>query len=362
MALVIVIASFLALIVLHELGHYLFAKKYGVKVEEFGIGLPPRLVGKKVGETIYSLNLLPLGAFVRLEGEEGAVPGPRSFSSKPLWQRAVIVAAGVVAFWLVAVFIFAGLGMTTGVPTGIGDEEVPGALNPRVQILSIAKGSPAEDAGIETGDSIVSMEETGSGAFVSPTTVREVQEFTDANQGLELTVLLQRGQETKQVVLVPRVEPPAGEGPVGVALVRIAFVKYSLWEAPVRAVERTVALTYEILRSLWGLASNLARGQGAPAGVEVMGPVGILHLLSNSFSLGVAQFLSFFAVLAVYLAIFNALPIPAVDGGKLLFLGIEAIRRKPISQVVEQRLSAAVFVLLITLMIWVTIKDIARIL
>ncbi|MDP2735795.1 MAG: site-2 protease family protein, partial [bacterium] len=165
-----------------------------------------------------------------------------------------------------------------------------------------------------------------------------------------------------ETVLVPRVEPPLGEGPVGISLVRTAFVKYPAWEAPLRGVERTASLTYEILRSLWGLGANLVSGQGVPSGVEVMGPVGILHLLSNSFSLGIAQFLSFFAVLSVYLAIFNALPIPAVDGGKLLFLGIEAIRKKPISSAIEQRMSAAVFILLITLMIWVTIKDIARIL
>ncbi|MDP2735032.1 MAG: site-2 protease family protein, partial [bacterium] len=173
MALFVVIISFLVLIVLHELGHYLFARKYGVKVEEFGIGLPPRIVGKKMGETVYSLNLLPLGAFVRLEGEEGVVPGPRSFSSKSLWQRAVIVAAGVVAFWLVAALIFTGLGMTTGVPTGIGDEQVAGVLNPKVQILSVAPDSPAKEAGIEVGDIILSMEEKGSQALLEPTTVRE---------------------------------------------------------------------------------------------------------------------------------------------------------------------------------------------
>jgi len=361
MALFIVIVSFLALVVLHELGHYFFAKKYGVKVEEFGIGLPPRLIGKKIGETVYSINLLPIGAFVRLEGEERVTPGPRSFSAKPIWQRAVIVAAGVVAFWLVAVVIFTGLGATVGIPTGIGDEEVQGVMNPRVQILNVAKDSPAQAAGIELGDNILRMEQRDLGALVEPTKVKEIQDFINSHAGKEIVVLLKRGGETREVALTPRPDPPDGQGAMGVALVRTGFVQYAWWEAPLRGIERTAMLTYEIVRSLGGLLFNLVSGKGVPAGVEVVGPVGIVHLLTNSFSLGIAHFLSFFAVLAIYLAIFNALPIPMMDGGKLLFLGIEAIRKKPISEAIERRVGAVVFALLITLMIWVTIKDVIRI-
>ena len=362
MTLAIVIISFLVLVVLHELGHYLFARKYGVKVEEFGIGLPPRLIGKKVGETIYSINLLPLGAFVRLEGEEHVVPGPRSFSTKPIWQRMVIVAAGVVAFWLIAILIFTGLGVTSGIPTGIGDEEVQGIENPQVQILQIAKDSPAQQAGIELGDRILRMEQKDAGLFVQPTKVSEIQEFTNSHAGKEVLLTVARSTETTEIILVPREDPPLGQGAMGVALVRTALVKYTWWEAPLRAIERTWLITYEIVRSLVGLVANLVKGQGVPNGVEVMGPVGIVHLLTNSLSLGVAHFLSFFAVLAIYLAIFNALPIPMVDGGKLVFLGIEAIRKKPVPEVWERRLSGVVFALLITLMIWVTIKDVIRIL
>ena len=361
MTLIIVLASFLALIILHELGHYLFAKKFGVKVEEFGIGLPPRLIGKKFGETIYSINLLPVGAFVRLEGEEKVVPGPRSFSAKPIWQRMVIVAAGVVAFWLVAVLIFTGLGMTSGIPTGIGDEETQGITNPKVQILAVAKDSPANQAGIELGDNILKMEERNSGVFIEPTKVGEIQSFTDSIKGEEIILTFQRGAEIQQVTLTPRIDPPSGEGAMGVALVRTAFVKYTWWEAPFQAVLRTGKLTFEIVKNLAGLVINLVSGKGVPAGVEFMGPVGIVHLLTSSLSLGIAHFLSFFAVLAVYLAIFNALPIPVVDGGKLLFLGIEAIRKKPVSEVWERRVGAVVFALLITMMIWVTIKDVIRI-
>src|SRR3989338_2290143 len=130
MLFLIAFLSLIGLVVLHELGHFLAAKKFGVKVEEFGIGLPPRLFGKKVGETLYSLNLLPLGAFVRLTGEEGQNSDPRSFGAKPLAQRALIIGAGVVAFWIISFFIFAILGVTTGIPTGVSDETAEGVVNP----------------------------------------------------------------------------------------------------------------------------------------------------------------------------------------------------------------------------------------
>lgn len=358
MLFLIVFFSFLCLIVLHELGHYLFAKKFGVKVEEFGIGLPPRVWGRKIGETVYSLNLLPLGAFVRLEGEEHAVPGPRSFSGKPMWQRAVIVAAGVVAFWAVAAVIFTLLGMTSGIPTGISDQETEGVTNPQVRILGVSKDSPAKEAGIALGDVVLAL--AHGKTALSPTTIREIQQFTSDYPDKEISVTLLRGNETVETSLTARANPPEGQGPLGVALVRTAFVHYPWYMAPAKAIQKTFELSSEIVRSLGGLAASLFAGKGVPEGVEIAGPVGILHLLTSSLSLGVPHFLSFFAVLALYLAIFNALPLPVVDGGKLLFLGIEAVRRKPLPAVFEKNLSAVFFVLLISLMIWVTIKDISK--
>src|SRR3989344_5469047 len=142
MTLAVALLSIGILIILHELGHFLAAKKFGVKVEEFGIGLPPRLFGKRIGETLYSLNLLPLGAFVKLTGEEGQSSDPRSFGAKSLLQRAIIVGAGVVAFWVISFFIFAGLALTTGIPASVSDETTEGVLDPRVRVLAIALASP----------------------------------------------------------------------------------------------------------------------------------------------------------------------------------------------------------------------------
>tara|TARA_Y100000310_G_scaffold320247_1_gene376490 strand:- start:5222 stop:6310 length:1089 start_codon:yes stop_codon:yes gene_type:complete len=361
MSFLIVFISFLLLIVLHELGHFLFAKKFGVKVEEFGIGLPPRLIGKKIGETIYSFNLLPLGAFVRLQGEEEATSGPRSFNQKPLWQRATIIVAGVVAFWIVAALIFIGLAATTGIPSGISDETTQGIVNSQVRIIAVAPDSPAKEAGVALGDTIMRIQDPISASQIEPTTITQVQEFTRDYLGQELLLTLQRGAEISEVNVVARIDPPSEQGPLGVALVRTGMVKYVWYEAPFQGIAHTWKVTHGIVRGLGGFVVQLVQGKGIPEGVEVMGPVGILHLLSNSFSLGIAQFLSFFAILSVYLAIFNALPIPVVDGGKLLFLGIEAIRKKPFPELWEKRISAAFFALLITLMIWITIKDVIRI-
>lgn len=341
--------SLIGLVVLHELGHFLAAKKFGVKVEEFGIGLPPRLFGKKMGETLYSLNLLPLGAFVRLYGEEGESSDPRSFAAKSLLQRALIVGAGVIAFWVISFFIFAGLAFTTGIPAGVSDEATEGVLDPRVKVLAIAPDSPAKTAGLLSGDTVQDFEKVG-----------EFQLFINQHKGKEIVLNIVRAKQVLSIPVTPRAEPPAGEGPLGIQLVRTGNLQYSWYEAPVAAFEKTIGLTLDIVQGLLGTVAGLLGGNGLPEGVGVVGPIGIVDLLRNSFAFGMSHFLSFLATLSIYLAIFNALPIPAVDGGRLLFLALEGIRKKTLGERVEQRVNTFFFVLLITFMIWVTIKDITR--
>lgn len=341
--------SLIGLVVLHELGHFLAAKKFGVKVEEFGIGLPPRLFGKKVGETLYSLNLLPLGAFVRLTGEEGSSSDPRSFGAKSLLQRALIIGAGVIAFWIISFFIFAGLALTTGIPAGVSDDITEGVLDPRVRVLAIAPNSPAGDAGLLPGDTVQDFEKVG-----------EFQSFINQHKGEEIVLNIVRAKQALSILVTPRAEPPAGEGPLGIQLVRTGNLQYSWYEAPVAAFQKTIGLTLDIVQGLLGTIAALFGGKGLPEGVGVVGPIGIVDLLRNSFAFGISHFLSFLATLSIYLAIFNALPIPAVDGGRLLFLALEGIRKKTLGERVEQRVNAFFFVLLITFMIWVTIKDITR--
>ncbi len=346
--------SLIGLVVLHELGHFITAKIFGVKVEEFGIGYPPRLIGKKIGETIYSLNLLPFGAFVKIYGEEKKAVGNQSFSQKPIWQRALIVLGGVVSFWIISVILLSII-MALGTPTIISDEENGRLTGPKVQIAAVSPGSPAEIAGLEVGDTIISLK---SNEELNVNKVKEVQEFTELNKGQQISLKIQRGKEVFETSIVPRVSPPEGEGAMGLALVRTAVKSYPWYEAPFRGTLAVGNLTIAVVRG-WIMAfTNLIKG--LPTGAQLMGPVGIFSLFAQAGQLGAIYFLQFIAIISVYIALFNILPIPALDGGKLLFLAIEKVRRKPVSQKIEQKITAAFFMILIFLMVLVTIKDIAR--
>ena len=353
MIIIIAFFSLIALIIIHELGHFLLAKKFGIKVEEFGIGIPPRIFGKKIGETIYSINLLPLGGFVKLYGHEKRETDPDSFSSKPIWQRALVILGGVVSFWIVAAVLLS-IVVALGVPTVVGDEEA-GLTDPKVQIVSVSKDSPAEQVEIKIGDMIRGIND----APVSK--VKEVQEITQANKGKEMILTIQRGKEVFNVSLVPRESFPAGDGAMGVGLMRIALKSYPWYLAPFKGIIATGNLTLAILDGWVMTLSSLFQGNGMPQGVEVSGIVGIFELFVLVGGLGLSYFLQFIAIIAISLALINALPIPALDGGWLAFLLLEKIRGKPVKQKTEQVISSVFFVLLIALMIWINVRDIIRI-
>jgi regulator of sigma E protease len=354
--------SVIFLLVLHELGHFVIAKRFGVKVEEFGIGYPPRLFGKKFGETLYSLNLLPFGAFVRIPGEDGeekSLDDPRSFNSQSVLKRACILLGGVVSFWIIAAILLS-IAFGMGMPQVISDDETGNLVNPRVQILAVSPGSPAESAGLRAGDSIKSFSFSGSQFFINK--VKEVQEFTDLHKGQEVMVTVERGKEIVEVSLVPRTDSPADEGAMGIALSRTADKSYSFWQAPIKGIEATFEVTGAVIVGWGGVLNSLFSGNGMPKGVQFVGPIGIGSLVAQAAQVGFAYFLQFIAMISIYLAVFNILPIPSLDGGKLVFLLIEKLKGKPVSPKVEQAVTGAVFGVLILLMIFVTAKDIIRLL
>ncbi|HDY72605.1 MAG TPA: RIP metalloprotease RseP [bacterium] len=358
MLITIIIAFFslVGLMTLHEFGHFLFAKKFGVKVEEFGIGYPPRIFGKKIGETIYSLNLLPFGAFVRLPGEIGENHSPDSFSQQPISKRVLIILGGVLSFWIIAAIIFS-IVFTLGAPIAIDDETDGDLINPRVQIVGLAKDSPAEIAGLKIGDAIKEM------SFLDikliPEKTKQIQDFTSNYLGKEINLTIERGKEILHLSLIPRISPPQGEGAMGIALVRTAIKKSPLHLALWEGIVATGDLTVGVIRGYLKAINNVITGK--PSGVQMTGPVGVFQMLSQAQELGITYYLNFLAMISIYLAVFNLMPIPAVDGGKLMFLTIEAIRKKPVSEKVEQNITAVFFVLLIILMVFVTINDINRI-
>ena len=355
MILTIIIAfiSLIILIVIHELGHFLLAKKFGVRVDEFGIGYPPRIWGKKIGETIYSINFLPFGAFVKIFGEDERKKNPRSFSSKPIWQRMLIVLGGVVSFWIVGAILLS-IVFSIGTPHVIDDSIV--AEDAKVQIVSVSSDSPADQVGLRTGDSIKQFSILESQFSIDK--VSQIQEIGENYKGQEVTLTIERGKQVFDVNLTPRVSPPSGEGAIGVGLIRTILKSYAWYQAPVEGIKATGLLTKAILQSFYYIVKSLFQGQGLPAGVQMVGPIGIFNLFTQFGQLGANYFLQFVAIISIYLAVFNLLPIPALDGGKMLFLIIEGVKGRPVKQAVEQRITAFFFTLLLLFMVWVTIKDV----
>lgn len=355
MILIILIAfgSLLGLIVLHEFGHFVMAKKFGVDVEEFGIGYPPRIIGKKFGNTIYSLNLIPFGAFVKIRGEEGGIEDYHSFTGKPLWQRALIILGGVVAFWIIAAVILSVV-FALGMPTPVLDGDNHNLINPKIQVTFISPKSPAEEAGLKPLDTILKIK--SDRGQIETDKVGEVIGFINANKGEKVTLTIDRWGKVSDITLVPRVSVKPGEGAIGIGLARMALVPYPWYEAPFRALDATWRITLSVASSVFNIFNQLFQGKALPSEATPMGPVGIFDFLRNAFLLGVNYFLYFVALISISLAVFNLLPIPALDGGKMLFLGIEFVMKKPVPPKIEQNITAAFFFALIILMLFVTIK------
>lgn len=362
-SILILAVAFLSLIVLmiiHEFGHFIIAKKFGVRVDEFGVGYPPRIFGKKIGETIYSVNWIPLGAFVRIYGEEGGVDDYRSFQNLKIWQRVLIIIGGVAAFWITAIIIFS-IVFAMGADLPVGDQDVQGLTNPQVKVVAVSSNSPASQAGLEIGDTITEVKVNNSRTSIDK--VSDFQTITGDNKGKEVAITIERNGKTLNFNLTPRVDPPAGQGSVGIGLERMAnLIKKTSWyEAPIQGAAYTWQTTFNAVKGLYVTLATLFAGKGAPQGAEFAGPLGITIFLANAASYGIGFFLYFIGTICVLIAIFNLFPIPALDGGKLIFLLIEKIKGKPVSPKIEQVITIIFFAILISLSIFITIKfDIPR--
>ncbi len=360
LTLVIALLSLIALMVIHEFGHFIIAKKFGVQVEEFGIGYPPRLFGRKIGETIYSVNLIPLGAFVRIKGEEGGVDDYRSFSNLKIWKRVLIVIGGVVAFWIASIIIFSVV-FAIGANIPVGDQDLPSSATAKVVIADVAQNSPAETAGIKAGD--VVLKASFAKEVLKINKIKDFQDFTKSHTSEQIVLTVERGGETFDMPVKLRDIAPAGQGLVGVSLERIATLieKYPWYRAPVQGAAYTWDITIKSLQGLYQILADLFSGKGVPQGAEFAGPLGITVFLARAADFGAGFFLYFIGSISVFIAIFNLFPIPALDGGKLVFLAIEKIMKKPVPVKVEQSITVIFFFILISLSLFVTVRfDIPR--
>jgi len=344
----------MSLLILHEWGHFIVAKKLGVRVEEFGLGYPPRLISRKWGETVYSLNLLPFGAFVRIFGEDEKIEENRSFSAKPVWQRMLIVLGGVISFWLAAFIIFSLLSGIWGLPSFVSDDFAGEAA---IQIIDVMPGSPAEKGGLLPGDFILGFK--SERGMLAIDQIGQIQDLAKTNAGKEISLLIKRGKDIIEKKLIPRFSPPSGEGPLGLALVRVAKIKTKWYQAPLKGAEITVKKTIQIPLFLADIFSKIFKKEKI-SGLQIMGPVGMGALMGDALKAGVDNFLLFLAMISIWMACFNMLPVPALDGGRFFFLIIEAIRGKPFPVKLEQRITTFFFLLLVFLMAFVTFKDITH--
>ncbi len=354
---IIVFIIILALLILvHEWGHFKAARHFGIRVDEFGFGFPPKIWGKKMGKTEYTINWIPLGGFVKIFGESREGKGePDSFASKPIWQRMIVISAGVFMNFVLAVVLLT-IGFWYGLPQLVTDENIDRARDINVTITQVMPESPAQSAGFKIGDSVSKLSAAGEQVLVSEP--EQIQEFVKKYKGEEITVLLKRGKEEINVGIVPRVNAPLGEGAMGVALGKVGVVSSAWYKAPWDGLQATVMMTTAFLGGFYELLKNLI--MTGKAGVEIAGPVGIGQMTYQFTQLGFSYLIQFAAILSINLAIINALPIPALDGGRFLFLIIEAVKRSPVSEKVENTFQTVGFALLILLMVAVTIKDVIR--
>ncbi len=342
-------------VLIHEGGHFLTARLFDIKVEEFGFGLPPRLVRLfKKGETEYTLNWLPIGGFVKLYGENGLQEGvedKRAFGSKPIWQRVVVLTAGVIGNFLLAVVLFGVVYSVLGIPTA-----VDGAA-----VSEVVDGSPAAAAGIEEGMIIKEIVVEGESMDVNdvPELITQIENY----KGEEIGLRVEKNGESRVIKLTPRENPPEGEGSLGVVITDSQLKEYPLWQMPFRGVwvgfKEALAWGAEIVLGLKDVFIRLVTGQGIDA-EEVAGPVGIYQVTGQVSKMGIWPLLQFIGVFSVNLAILNMIPFPALDGGRVLLLGVEKIRGKKMEVRVEQWINALGMMILLGLMAAVTLNDVAR--
>ncbi|PIR37909.1 MAG: RIP metalloprotease RseP [Candidatus Zambryskibacteria bacterium CG10_big_fil_rev_8_21_14_0_10_42_12] len=344
-----------ALVLVHELGHFLAAKRAGIRVDEFGIGFPPRLFGIQKGETLYSVNALPFGGFVKLHGEDGEEEGsqdPRSFAKASKYHKTIVMAAGV-AFNFIFAWMLLSVGYMIGIPASpLVDPRVEGSALTVTQVLP---ETPAFDAGFKPGDEIISVD-TGEKVVL----VRTAEETSAliVNGGGELSFLVERGDEQMQLDVTPTIHPETGTNFVGIGMDTLGTLSLPLHEALYEGGKTTITLSTLIVAGLADLIRDAFVGQADLQ--SVTGPVGIAGLAGDALRVGVVEFISFTAIISIHLAILNLIPIPALDGGRLVVLGLEAIRRKPIPTKIVATINMASFALLILLMLFVTYRDVVR--
>lgn len=362
MTVIIFIIVLAVLILVHELGHFIFAKKTGMRVDEFGIGFPPRIFAFKKGETEYSINLLPLGGFVKIFGEnpdEESIKGAdssRSMVNKPRWAQALVISAGVV-FNIIFAWVLISIGLMSGLPVSVEQFDLNKVQDPAVVVLDVVKDSPAEKANLQVGDKLLFMGTTKES--IQDFTTKQMQEFIASHGGEEITILYRRGVQEPITTFATPVDNILDRPAIGITTDMIGTAKFGFFESFKEGLLMTFGLIASTAVGLISFFGGLITGTSNLS--QVTGPVGIAGLAGEAASFGFIYLLSFTAFISINLAVINFIPFPALDGGRLLFIAIESVMRKNIKPIISNSLNLIGFVLLIGMMAVVTYNDILRI-
>jgi len=363
MSIIVFIIILAVLVLVHEFGHFIIAKKSGIKVTEFGLGFPPRLWGKQKGETLYSINAIPFGGFVRIFGEDPddeSLAGPdkaRSIEAKPRYIQASVLVGGVL-FNILFAWLLISIGYMVGLPTP-ENHTGPGIVqNSRLVITSVSPGSPAFDAKIKGGDVILGAVSEGK-YFLNDVNPQALSNFIEAHGTDGVTLNLERGKEKLSINTQAVEGVIAGKVAIGISMDMIGTLKLPVYLAVYEGGKNTIHLVSATAISLLTLLGQAVIGNADIS--EVTGPVGIVGLVGDVSKLGIVYLLSFTAIISINLAVINLFPFPALDGGRLVVVAIEAIRRKAVSPKILNTLNGLGFVLLILLMLVVTFNDVIRI-
>ncbi len=361
---ILIFLVILALLVLvHEFGHFIVAKKSGIRVDEFGLGFPPRVIGKKFGETTYSLNAIPFGGFVKIFGEnpsDETVPGDtadlsRSMARKSKPVQAAVLAAGVsmnVLFaWLIISF-----GLIFGLPTTVDSNNTAGITDAHVVISSVMPKSPAEIAGLKAGDALSSIKTANSdiGANITPDTVHNFI----AKSSEPLMISFSRGTKNFSVTASPAEGIVNGGRAIGVTLDMVGILKLPAYRAFWEGGVQTIQLFKTVEGGIFYFLHDAVLGRADLT--QVAGPVGMVALVGDAKDLGFSYLFFFTALLSINLAVINLIPFPALDGGRLFVLLIEAIKRSPLNAKLVNGLNTIGFALLLVLMLIVSYHDILK--
>ncbi|HEY4484071.1 MAG TPA: site-2 protease family protein [Candidatus Paceibacterota bacterium] len=349
------------LIFVHELGHFLAAKAIGARVDEFGLGFPPKLFSKKFKGTEYSLNILPLGGYVKIYGEnpeEGELSDDNkkdNFAYKPKWQQAIVLVAGV-TFNIILAWIFLSIGLMYGMPMSASNVDAGTLRDPELTVIQVGEGSPAQKAGLLTGDVVSSV--NGNQTEVAELSVAGFKDIVATSNELSLEIL--RNGEVLKVDIKPETGVWSNDVPaIGVGLDMVGVWQLPPHKAVISGAKLTGVMLVSMTQSFGELIKIISTGDKKVTEV-ISGPIGIAGMVGDAKDIGWLYLLTFTAFISLNLAVINLVPFPALDGGRLLFLFIEFVKGSPINPKIVNTLNVIGFVLLITLMVVVSVGDIGR--